>query len=157
MTCRSTTMWWIAVEWASKFRHHWLQLNLKNLIRSCPTGPSIYCRRGMLRFHSLCLGGLSRFAIPFRGTGGKECLTSLVCFLLWRDATNRVPALSRLATNHWSLPFNHQSMRRSPGTRSKCRSRLNTGRECWRQRAAIQTSLEGIGVPARLSSPRTAA
>src|SRR5712672_3259397 len=33
-------------------------------------------------------------------------------------------------------------MRRSPETRSKCRFRLNTGRECWRQRAAIQTSLE---------------
>jgi hypothetical protein len=73
------------------------------------------------------------------------------------DATNRVPPLSGLVTHYRSLPFSHQSMRRSPGTRSKCRSRLNTGRECWRQRAAIQTSLEGIGVPARLSSPRTAA
>jgi hypothetical protein len=37
-------------------------------------------------------------------------------------------------------------MRWRPGTKSKCRSRLNNGREYWRQRAAIHKSLTGIGV-----------
>src|SRR5712692_4899993 len=44
----------------------------------------------------------------------------------------------------------HQSSRRNPLTKSKCRSRLKMERVCCRQSAAIQTSLEGIGVPASL-------
>src|SRR5262245_28994902 len=40
----------------------------------------------------------------------------------------------------------HQSIRRSPGTKSKCRSRLKRGRECWRQSAAIHRSFAGMGL-----------
>ena len=43
-----------------------------------------------------------------------------------------------------------------PETASKWRSRLSRGKECWRHNAAIQTSLEGIGVPALFNSLRTA-
>ena len=41
----------------------------------------------------------------------------------------------------------HQLRRRSPATKSKCWSRLTRGRECWRQSAAIQRSLAGMGLP----------
>jgi hypothetical protein len=51
----------------------------------------------------------------------------------------------------------HQSSRRRPLTRSKCRSRLKMGRACWRQSAAIHASLEGIGVPDALSSVQSSA
>ena len=72
-------------------------------LRSRPALPEFIVGRSMLPFHSsLCLGGMSCLAVPFRGTGGKagekECLTSLVCFLLWRDATNRSAC---------SFPYNH--------------------------------------------------
>ena len=48
----------------------------------------------------------------------------------------------------------HQSSRCTPDTTSKCLSRLNSGRPCWRHRAAIQRSFVGIGFPTfRNSTP----
>ena len=41
----------------------------------------------------------------------------------------------------------HQAIRSSPATRSKCASRLKSGRACWRQSAAIHRSLVGMGLP----------
>jgi hypothetical protein len=52
--------------------------------------------------------------------------------------------------------LSYQSSLVIPETASKWRSRLRSGRECWRHNAAIQTSFEGMGVPAFLSSLRTA-
>lgn len=46
----------------------------------------------------------------------------------------------------------HHPIRLVPLTRSKWRSRLSSGRECWRQSAEIQRSFVGIGVPLRLNS-----
>lgn len=51
----------------------------------------------------------------------------------------------------------HQATRRTPGTASKCMSRLSTGKPCCRARAAIHASLEGIGVPRWRNESRTAA
>lgn len=45
----------------------------------------------------------------------------------------------------------YQSRRCNPSIKSKCRSRLKMGRLCCRHNAAIQASLEGIGVPASLT------
>jgi hypothetical protein len=53
------------------------------------------------------------------------------------------------------LPTLYQSSLTIPETASKWRSRLTRGRECWRHSATIQTSFEGMGVPAFLSSLRT--
>lgn len=44
----------------------------------------------------------------------------------------------------------------SPLTASKWRSRLRSGSECCRHKAAIQISLDGIGLPIVFNSPRTA-
>ena len=49
-------------------------------------------------------------------------------------------------------PAGHHPIRLFPATRSKWRSRLSNGSSCWRQRAAIQTSLVGIGLPCCLNS-----
>lgn len=46
----------------------------------------------------------------------------------------------------------HQSIRRRPATRSKCRSLLRRDRECWRHKAAIHRSFVGIGFPIPFSS-----
>jgi len=59
---------------------------------------------------------------------------------------------------HYVSPIDlYQSIRRSPATMSKCWSLLKIGSLYWRQSAAIQTSLAGIGVPAFLSSVRSMA
>src|SRR5271163_391273 len=50
--------------------------------------------------------------------------------------------------------LSYQSIRSMSATKSKWRSRLRSGKECCRQSAAIQTSLEGMGVPACLSLER---
>jgi hypothetical protein len=58
--------------------------------------------------------------------------------------------------NFGGLP-DYQVRRLNPPTKSKWESRLMTGIECCRLRAAIHTSLAGIGVPAPFSSNRMAA
>ena len=50
-----------------------------------------------------------------------------------------------------------KAMHSMPATTSKWASLLNTGRTCWRASAAIQTSLDGRGLPRRFSSRRMAA
>ena len=50
-----------------------------------------------------------------------------------------------------------KAMRSMPSTTSKWASLLNTGRMCWRASAAIQTSLDGRGLPRSFSSKRIAA
>src|SRR5208283_497652 len=56
-----------------------------------------------------------------------------------------------------SPPSRHQSTRSRPLTTSKWRSRLISGRECWRQSAAIHRSLAGIGLPDLFNSKPIAA
>ncbi len=51
----------------------------------------------------------------------------------------------------------YHASRRTPGTASKCSSRLRTGRRCSSARAAIQASLAGIGRPSFFSDRRTRA
>ena len=51
----------------------------------------------------------------------------------------------------------HQSIRLRPLTTSKWWSRLSSGRECWRQSAAIQRSFAGIGLPDLFNSKPMAA
>jgi hypothetical protein len=48
----------------------------------------------------------------------------------------------------------HHPTRLSSRTESKCLSWLMRGSPCWRERAAIHRSLEGVGWPAFLSSAR---
>src|ERR1039458_3422698 len=51
----------------------------------------------------------------------------------------------------------YQPIRCRPATKSNCPSRLSSGRPCWRARAAIQRSFDGIGRPRCFSSLRTLA
>jgi len=88
----------------------------------------------------VCRRTWSVIARRFRGSSWSNC-----------SAENSNP---RADGQGGSTPFSgpaHQSSRRSPLTKSKCRSRLKMERVCNRQSAPIQTSLEGIGVPASLS------
>jgi len=55
------------------------------------------------------------------------------------------------------VPRYCQVRRLNPTTKSKWESRLMTGIECCRLRAAIQTSFDGIGLPTAFSSSRIAA
>ena len=76
-------------------------------------------------------------------------------------------AAAALATHHESRNMRHglyvfqpagaKAMRSMSVTMSKWASLLNTGGTCWRARAAIQTSLDGRGLPERFSSRRMAA
>jgi hypothetical protein len=63
------------------------------------TGFQFIAGRSVLPFHSsLCLRGLSCLAVPFRGTGGKEWLTSLGSSYCRGTRRTGVPILSPLAT-----------------------------------------------------------
>src|SRR5205814_8977163 len=71
---------------------------------------------------------------------------------LFRSQELNVYRVSHLTSKHV-----YQSRGRTPDTTSKCLSRLNSGRLCWRHRAAIQRSFVGIGFPACPSSTPMAA
>lgn len=60
--------------------------------------------------------------------------------------------VGELDVQHALIRDFHHPILLFPATQSKCRSRLSSGNECWRQRAAIQMSLVGIGLPLRFSS-----
>jgi len=64
-----------------------------------------------------------------------------------------IPMPNTIGWHEWHerLQF-YQEIRRSPFTTSKWRSRLINGRACSRQKAAIHTSLLGMGVPAFFNS-----
>ncbi len=80
-----------------------------------------------------------------------------------RCRAKRVRALARPLFHHWVAPSPpgtavfYQPSRFSPGTKSKCWSRLSSGKPCCRASAAIQRSFPGIGCPLRFSSSRTSA
>jgi hypothetical protein len=76
---------------------------------------------------------------------------------MWNQHNLHLRAEERLANatkdgTYTDTPNPYQLIRFILGTKSKCRSRLNNDREYWRQRAAIQMSLVGIGVPFRFNS-----
>ena len=56
----------------------------------------------------------------------------------------------------WPMSI-YQPIRRSPGTKSKCLSRLSNGNLCWRAIAAIRASFAGIDWPVCFRSRHTLA
>lgn len=113
-------------------------------------------------FHSITLPEWSRSS-SFRITSSEDSSSTGVltrrstsgCFNRWIETSLGFERRTDPETDDDDRVRIYHSTLRIPATASKCRSRLRRGSECWRHNAAIQTSLEGIGVPALFSSART--